>query len=421
MTRRDRGILDLAIVAYATALLTFHINDHWRLVHEDNGAMQTSFALSHQHCGLGVTRAFNVYIDAHTGSRLFYAHHPAAVPLVLAAAFAAAGDDSPRVARAVMIAFSLATLLLMMALLRDLFVDDRLAAIGGLAMATFPMESFFGRMVNYEAPVLFFAVAQLAAYLRHRRTESSASLFALASAIVLGGFFDWSSLFFTAAITIAAFVEGVSKRRWKPLAVTTAAAVAITVLNLGHAIYATGSLADFVKALTMDASPGHDPLTFAGFMTTEIENYRGYFTMSGMAAAILTAIALLLPRSRVGAALMNGVDPDVRRILWITLGAAAAYQLASPTRARIHHYWQFFFLPFAVVAFVLMIRCLQNGGRRWSMAVMVLIAIEIMTSSAYKLYRRHTRPGEWAVENTRIIERDFLAPGSFAAAPCPPR
>ncbi|MGZ7039528.1 MAG: hypothetical protein ACXVJO_15240, partial [Thermoanaerobaculia bacterium] len=311
--------LRLLVVAYAVTLLSIHMNHRWRLVHEDNGAMQTTFALSHLRYGLAATRAENVFIDPRTGARLFYAHHPPAVPLVLAAAFALTGSDAPWVARGVMVAFSVATLIVMMLMLNHLFGDERLVLAGGLAMATFPMEAFFGRMANYEAPALLFCLMQMFAYLRQRTRL-------MIAAIVIGGLFDWSSLFFSGAIAIAALLE----RRIRTFVAIALSAAFVTIVNIVHVILATGTLRGFLEAVTGSAVAGHNAMTIVDFVALQLDNFRGYFTITGLVATLLVTTALVLPYSRLATALLPPHERHTRLFLAINLCAATAWLLSSP-------------------------------------------------------------------------------------------
>jgi hypothetical protein len=409
--RGHRILLRLAIAVYACALLTIHIDDGWRLLHEDNGAMQTTFALSHLRYGLNATRGHNVFINPRTGSRTFYVHHPPAVPWVLAAAFAATGRQSPLVARGAILPFSVATLLLMMGLLTMFFADELLVAVGGLAMATFPMAVFFGRMVNYEPPTLFFCVVQVWAYLRYRKTQAGSALAFLGAAIVMGGLFDWASLSFCAAIAAAALYDRVREGQSGALLTTVLAAGAVTTLNVWHVNFATGSLGGFMEAVTNDVGAGHDPLTPGGFVLAEIENFREYFTISGFVAVAVVSVALVCPRSRLAVALFREQDDnDLPRFLGITLAAAVLWQLSSPSHARIHHYWQYYFLPFAITSFVLMIRWVRSRQPRMAVILLAIIGLEVIASSSYRLYRRFTTESAWVVESTRRMEADYLTP-----------
>ena len=108
----------LAPFLVAIALLSIGIDRDWRLVHEDNGALHTTFARSHLDLGLIRTRGQDAFFRPATGEMSFYGHHPSGTSLALAAAFALAGSDAPWVARAVAITFHLVSLLLLMLLLR---------------------------------------------------------------------------------------------------------------------------------------------------------------------------------------------------------------------------------------------------------------------------------------------------------------
>ena len=357
-------------------------------MHEDNGAMQTTFALSHLRYGRGVTHAHNLFIDRNTGSRSFYVHHPAAVPLVVALAFGVTGRESAAVARLTMIAFSLGSLAVVLWILRSLFDDERVVLISGFIMATLPMQAFFGRMVNYEAPTLFFVCVQLAAYVSRRHRL-------LLVAIILGGLFDWPVFFFSIAIAMAAMVE-----RDRPLFVTALAATVCGVaIDLGHIILATGSTRQLIDILLANTGEGHPPVTIWLFLWRNLENFRGYFTHSGLVVSLFGV--LLLGTGRL--------KPAATRFLAISGGAAAAYVVSSPVRAIIHHYWEFYFIPFVVVCFALAIAWLLE--KRATMVV-ALMLVEVAISSGYKLYRRHTRPDAWAVRATAELEANYLIPAT---------
>jgi hypothetical protein len=401
------------LLVYALGLLSIHLSAPWRLVHEDNGAMQTTLALSHLRYGLAATHAHNVFIDRHTGAAQPYMHHPPAVPLVLAATFALTGDQWPDAARAVMIAFSLGTLAVMLWTLRFLFEDERIVLISGFIMATLPMQAFFGRMVNYESPTLFFCSLQMAAFMKYVASRRRGALYLLAGSIIAGGLFDWASFFFSGAIVIAALIDLRTRGDGAPLLTAALATAAGAFFDLGHIAVASGSLGQFVTVLMKNTGEGHPPLTLSGFVLRQLENFRGYFTNSGLIVAAVTGTARVLRRSRLSDSLFRDADVAVRRFLAIAGGAASVYLVASPIRAQIHHYWQFYFIPFAVISFAVVIRRLlemRAACRRGAAIALQLMLLEIVLSSSYKLYRRHTRPDDWAIRATRQVEEHDLQP-----------
>lgn len=68
----------------ALALLSIGIGRDWRLVHEDNGALHTTFARGHLDLGLARTRGQDVFSRPATDQRSFYGHHPSGTSVVLA-------------------------------------------------------------------------------------------------------------------------------------------------------------------------------------------------------------------------------------------------------------------------------------------------------------------------------------------------
>src|SRR5688500_16404260 len=111
MTVRGRHLAVLTV--WSALLLSIGISREWRLVHEDNGAMQVALALSHTRQGLAETRAHNWFFSKDGADRLGYPHHPAGVPLLIAGGFTVTGSETRAVARGVIIVFSIANVLLM--------------------------------------------------------------------------------------------------------------------------------------------------------------------------------------------------------------------------------------------------------------------------------------------------------------------
>lgn len=391
MTRRGRHVAFL--VVYSALLLSIGITREWRLVHEDNGAMQTALALSHTRHGLAETKAHNWFVAKDGKDRLGYPHHPAGVPLLIAAGFTVTGSETRAVARGVMILFSIGSAVLMYRILARLFDDETIAFAGALFFATIPMQSFFGRMVNFEPPVLFFILLMLLAWI-------SRSWPAMAAAIIAGVMVDWTILFFCAAIVVMEGITWVRGRGLPAGLIVAAGAGAIGLaLAFAHIAIAFGSLQRFFDVLGKDVGAGHEPLRPLNWLSLMFENYRHYFTSTGVITSIAVAVMLLLPKARM--------RPEVRRFALVAGAAALVYLLASPNRARLHHYWQFFFLPYAATAFAVAFAWLRA---RKATAVIALIVIEVAAATGYKLYRRHTEPGEYAVTAIEHYERLYLTP-----------
>jgi 4-amino-4-deoxy-L-arabinose transferase-like glycosyltransferase len=406
-----------ALAVYSLGLLSIGIRNDWRLMHEDNGAVETTLALSHLELGLAVTRAHDLFFNPHTGEAHVYGHHPPATALLVAAAFRVTGSDEPWVARSVVIAFELGSLLLLVSLLRRFF-SVRASLVGGFLFATLPMGAFFGRMVNAEPICLFFVLLQLHGLSRLCESEWRRGFGLLASGIVLGGVVAWASFFFAAAIAgVAGFRAFRGERRALRVALFAGGlACAVFVCDLVHLWWSGhGSLAPLSRVASLQAYQLPD----LSFLFNQLENYRRYFSHAGLWSSLLTAALLAFPGSRLAQRCFAGPsDRTLRSVLWAAGVGPSGYVLAAPFWAVKHVFWQFYFLPFAVFSLLLAGGLLWNAsgkGRHAWRAVVVFFALECLVTSGYVLWVRHTRVGPYAVESTAGYRRDFLVPRSYRA------
>jgi len=405
------------LVLYALAVLSIGLTRDFVLLHEDNGAMQTTFALSHLRLGLARTRACNVFFEPGTGLLSPYAHHPPGTGLALAAAFAVTGSDAPAVARAVAIAFHVASIFVMVAVLSRL-VPAHVALLGGAVMATLPMGAYFGRMVNFEPLCLLGITLQLLGYVRMKQDSPARGLPVLVAGIALGGVIDWASFFFTAAIAMAIAVDDLGERPRQPwaLSVVAIAAAGLFALEVIQPWYAEpGSLLPLGEVAMRPPSLGSMPSEALAFVASQLLTAQRYYTDAGLVSALAVAAAMIAPRSCLGARVLGVGDPAlVHRLAAISSGAAAAYVLAAPSWARLHAYWQFYALPYVVLSMVLvgwsLWRAAAGRGRIIARALLVILALDAAIGSASTLIFRHTSPNPAAVRRTADLRARFLAP-----------
>lgn len=412
---------EVALVLYAIALLSIGLTKDWRLRHEDNGAFYSSLATSHVRLGLHRTRAHDLLFDPRTGRGFAYGHHPPGLALALAAAFVVTGSDAPAVARGVAIAFHAGSLLLLVGLLaRVLSRKDALS--GGLLMATLPMSAYFGRMVNYEPLGLFAVLVQLSSYAAWKLGGTRRSLVGLSLGVLLGAFVDWSSFFFTLALAAmegADVLRGRSRSRALVLVLVTTGLSAF-LLDVAHLRYAAhGSLGAFSEVLGKNRPLWEETrkLTPASFVMSQLETFRRYFTHAGLISSLLAGFCLVERRGALSKRLLDVPERAlVKRLLAVSLGAALAYVLAAPRWADMHHYWQFYFLPFVVLAMVLVFRLLGRKALEGSGALFtglrVAFALEVLLTSAYMLRLRHTTEEAYAVRQTAFVRANYLVPRS---------
>jgi hypothetical protein len=412
------SLLALALLGiYAGSLLAIGLTRDWRLLHEDNGALHSTFALSHIRLGIERTRAHDLFFDPRTGRGVVYGHHPPGVALLVAAAFALTGSDAPWVARLVPIAFHLGSVFLMVRLLARV-VPWTDAVVGGVLMATLPMGSYFGRMVNYEAPGLFAALLQLNGYAACKQGRSREGWLMLCGGTLFGGLVDWAPLFFAAAIALAEIGLGArwGRRSRGVPAAALASALAVAAFDVWHLSFAAhGSppLIDGVMASQWPAS--WRAIRPTAFALSQAEVTVHYFTRSGLIAEVLAVCALLDPRAETALDLAGTGDGDLlKRLLAISGGAAGAYVLAAPSWAQVHAYWQFYALPFVITSMVLFWRALRRvaAGRHRAIGRLLLCAfvVEVIWTSASTLHYRHSTPSAHAIRQTAEFRANYLAP-----------
>ena len=421
LRRTSRLRAGLALGIYAFALLSIGLDRDWRLRHEDNGAMHTSLALSHQRLGLARTRAHDLFLDPRTGEARPYGHHPPATALFLAGAFSLTGADVPAIARLTVILFHLGSLFLTVKLL-GLFFDPRRALLGGFVMATLPMSTYFGRMVNYEPLCLFAILLQLYGYARYKLGGRFGSTY-LATGIVLGGLIDWPSFFFAAAIAAVELVDLLRRRASsiRLLALLVVLAPAVFVFDLWHLWYAgRGGVEALGGVLSANRPMWEQEFTLTRFFLGQLDTFRRYFTHVGLLSILVALLAMTAPRWEVTRGLFNVAHAHVVKRTLLAAGiAAVAYLLAAPSWAMAHQYWQFFFLPAVVLSIMLAWGLLERGVRTRKTRILrvlrVVCILDLLISSAYWLHFRHTRVEAYAIETTAMYRSRFLAPQQPAA------
>lgn len=398
---------------YACGLLSIGITKDWRLIHEDNGAMHTTLALSHLQLGLAETRAHDVFFNPTTGEANIYGHHPPLTALILAGVFAVTGSDAPYVARIVPIVFHLGSLSLFVLILSRFF-SKGIAIFGGFFMATVPMSAFFGRMVNYEPLCLFAIILQLFGYAKFKDDMSKQGLGWLCLGIFLGGLVDWGAFFFAAAFVVVEIIRAIRKQTYSGLLLLTTigASVTIFLFDIWHFWYAGhGALSAFQTVLFRE----HQDFNFVRFCFGQIDIFRRYYTHAGLISCVIIVVCLVLPKSSLAKSIIYAPGAPIIKDLLISSGIAAmAYVWAAPSWARIHMYWQFYFLPFVILSMSLVWSSLWHNffkTRSWVFrAFAVLFIVEIFITSAYMLHLRHTRIGSYAVRQTAEFRTIYITP-----------
>jgi 4-amino-4-deoxy-L-arabinose transferase-like glycosyltransferase len=390
-------------------ILTIGIGRDYRLKHEDNNALHAAFGRAHVEAGPGVTKLHDTYVNRKNGRVHFYAHHPPGCGLVLGGVFTVVGSDRPEVVRGVAIAATLATLALVWWIVRREEGPEP-ALIAALAFAVIPQAAFYGRMVNHEVLALPFIVLLVDRHFALARGGGWCAGIGLAVAATAGAFIAWVTFFAIAACAVHAVV---SMRRREAFPAATLAV--FLLLTLGASLFAIdithiawvkgGDLSGLASILSSRLGAGQ---TYGPFEWTH--------KMLGFSRRLATAsgtIALVWLAIRTIRALFQKTSlKPVEEFALVILGAGIGYLVVFNWGAWQHHYWQFPLLPAVVIALALAVVSIagqaRRGPRRVAFRVLLgIIVLEVVSTSAVMLHKRHTTPEDRVISAVKKLESQF--------------
>ncbi|MBX9789535.1 MAG: glycosyltransferase family 39 protein [Pirellulales bacterium] len=184
--------------------------------------------------GLRVTKGASVLrVDPrHPEPVAIYAHHPYGFPLLLAAVFRLAGATE-LAARGTAIACSLATAVLLYALMRRAFGWP--TALVATALFGFaPGTLSDGRIVSLEQPVLTAIVAAIWCFDRWMTSDRRRDFWLLFGVLVAGMMIEWQAYYLSAILPAAAWLIGPRPVQSRSLIVLALLAPAMFVFFLLH-------------------------------------------------------------------------------------------------------------------------------------------------------------------------------------------
>ncbi len=395
------------ITAGALAILCLGLTRDFELKHEDNNALYSTFARSHVHFGLGVTRGHDMFFNRETETTGFYAHHPPGIGLVLAATFKLTGNDGPVPTRLVAISFTLASLLLLAFLVRrELGSCEGLLAAG--VFAILPQSAFYGRMVNHEIlalPAILLIVVSYVDFATHGRRRSAATMVAAAA---IGSLMAWATFFVLAACGAHALL------RWNRQAHSRAAFTELTLassllfaFNIFHILHVKqGKLADLSNIFLKRVGAGQEYGPFDWIAKMSSFSTR-LFCVTGTLALIWLSVRICRRWAKTGT---EGLLP-IEEMAAIFTVAGLGYLVVFNWGAWQHHYWQYPLLPAVVIAVVLALRTLAEKalqGRGLYKTLLILACLELLAFSALGLYKRHTRVDTFVVQQVEMLRSQHL-------------
>jgi 4-amino-4-deoxy-L-arabinose transferase-like glycosyltransferase len=205
---KARVALLLLVLAWLGWVLSRDIQCPWTSIDDHNGAVWSQAAHNILRAGLITTlgQSSGYYFGPLPIPPWgYYLHHPPVLHLVLTALFALFGEHE-WVARMLPIGCSLASVILLWLLVRSC-VGVRAATLSAAVFACLPMELRYGKMVNFEPPVLMLIIGALLCLRYWRLSTNPRWKTAAFGFLVLGMWVDWAMYIFVVVLCIGWFLN----------------------------------------------------------------------------------------------------------------------------------------------------------------------------------------------------------------------
>ena len=346
----------IIVLAIGMLLMSRNLGNMFIGTREDNSALYSLFARNHIRYGLGQTKLFNVWeiVGSRPEGVYRYLNHPPLMSLGMTIPMLVFGDHE-RVERLVPIAMTLGSVWMLMVIISRM-QSATLALLTGLFYVTFPMNAYFGQVVDHEPPVQFFSLLILHGYLQwsgiygkgYSRKAGAAYYIA---GTVLGIGTGWATLIMSGLVWVWNICRSFREPAVRPLvlwltvvpAVSLAAVVIHILWGFGWKI---GWLLDLFTSRTLGAQ---DSMEWTKWAKQNWGWMRQSFTLFGFAAAViyLGIVPVIL--------LLMGPDSPFRQIvrnrtsvmpILLTLLHGVIWLVVFKHQSGLHEYWQYFFGPF---------------------------------------------------------------------------
>ena len=199
------------------------------------------------------------------GQNLYHLAHPPLFQILLAISYKIFGIHEWN-ARLVPILFSLGGIVLIYLIVQKVW-DKKIALLSSIFVAFMPISAYFGRIVNFEAAALFFALLVLYAYVNWIDNGKKRYFLIMVLGTILGGLTDWA---FYLLLPCLLGYSLVMKKKVKLTLMLCGIGVIIAILYLSYGIYLSGIPLDFWIGAVRNRH-GSGLLTSWDFYTTLLE------------------------------------------------------------------------------------------------------------------------------------------------------
>jgi len=166
---------------------------------------QELIAKNHYYYGFTQTHFLSV-ISVVDGVNIYHLAHPPLLQIIISLSYSLFGVHEWS-ARIVPIVFSVGSIILLYCITKKLY-NARIALITAFFASFVPMSAYFGRIVNFEAPVLFFVLLVVWGYIQWVETNKERYFYVLLIGVFFGVLTDWPFLIILPILLGIAIITG---------------------------------------------------------------------------------------------------------------------------------------------------------------------------------------------------------------------
>jgi len=356
-------------------------------------------------------RPIQIAVPTDPVSGVVYCHHP---PLVhwVTWPFVAAFGLREWVLRTPGMAMAAAS-----AALLAVFARRHLGRLGAVAAivvwSTMPMEFLYGRMTNYEAPVILLGLLGIP-WLPSQRGGGYGPAAAI---VLLATAFDWGGVFLVPGFLVHEWVATGRRPRVVDASLLAAGAIASVAAYVALLAVWSGSLSAAVTKLVGAAS--YSTSMRPGYRITE-----GIGVIASHIVPMLTWPGLIATIAGCAAAASGRFAPPVRASIACWGLMAIVNVCAFPDRAIVHDYWWLYAGPLTTIAVAALAdaasRAPWRGGRIAAVGLVAIVAAAGIAQSHVR-YRETDRPSLDLMARAipTVTDEDTLLLGAMPFAPLP--
>jgi len=191
---------NLAPIIFIIAIFLFlsipHLSDSFIHFNEDNDALYGNAAANWVHFGIFKLKFGMVgnYLNSLPEKLSFYTHHPSffILPTYLLYQIFGINELTTRLAPLI---FALFTIVIFFFLIFEITKNRMLAVLSAFFLATFPALTFYGKMLDQEIFILFFAILSFYLFIKLKETDQKIYFWLLLISLFFGNLCGWHFYF----------------------------------------------------------------------------------------------------------------------------------------------------------------------------------------------------------------------------------